>query len=277
MNAVYLCPAKLLNLTKTRVGAVSYLNTKPLLHGIRHHAIMSEIDLVEDYPARIAGMLQNCDLDLGLVPVAALLKLPEWHIVSNYGIGCDGKVASVCLFSEVPVDKIETVLLDYQSRTSVNLARILFRDHWKKEVLFINVTGEDFRKEIKGTTAGVVIGDRALEQRDISAFNYDLGEAWKDFTGLPFVFAAWVSRMPLSQEFTAAFDQANQQGLQCLDEVIAANPSPHYNLKAYYQDCIKYQLTEDMMKGMQLFLEKLKQLPPLNISDLTGRAEAGNV
>src|SRR5438309_6104982 len=107
----------LLLLDKIKVAAVSYLNTKPLLYGIRQHEVLKKIDLIEDYPAKIAQLLINGQVDVGLVPVAIIPKLKEWHIVTDYCIGSEGAVASVCLFSEVPIWEIEKVYLDYQSRT----------------------------------------------------------------------------------------------------------------------------------------------------------------
>ena len=169
----YLCASKVKDLNKIRVAAVSYLNTKPLLYGIRRHGVSKEIELVEDYPARIAQMLIEDRADVGLIPVAATTRLPEWHIVGDYCIGSEGPVASVAIFSEVPIRNVETVLLDYQSRTSVNLARILLKEFWRKDVKLVDASGEDYRSQIRGTTAGVVIGDRALEQRLRSNYIYD--------------------------------------------------------------------------------------------------------
>ncbi len=128
---------------------------------------MGDIDLTIDYPSRIASMLLQDKIDMGLVPVSDHPpKCSNYYINGDYCIGSDGLVGSVCLFSEVPLDKIEKVLLDYQSRTSVELARILFREHWKIHPELVDA-GIDFREHIVGTTAGVVIGDRALEQRQI--------------------------------------------------------------------------------------------------------------
>src|SRR5436190_18837386 len=90
-----------------------------------------EIDLLIDYPANIASLLIKDQIDIGLVPIAVIPSLKEHHIISDYGIGCDGEVASVCLFSEVPLPEIETILLDYQSRTSSALLKILLEEHWK--------------------------------------------------------------------------------------------------------------------------------------------------
>ncbi|HEY0039257.1 MAG TPA: menaquinone biosynthesis protein, partial [Flavisolibacter sp.] len=207
-------------MNKIRVGAVSYLNTKPLLYGIKRHPIFNSIDLVEDYPAKIAHLLVEDKIDVGLIPVAATTKLSSWYIVGEYCIGADGPVASVCLFSEVPIENVETVLLDYQSRTSVNLAKILLNEHWQKKVNFIDATGEDYRKKIKGSTAGVVIGDRALEQRQYNKYIYDLGQEWKAFTGLPFVFAAWISNKKLPASFEEQFNEANAMGLRHIADVV---------------------------------------------------------
>ncbi len=90
-----------------------------------------EMDLVFDYPAKIASFLINDQVDIGLIPVAIIPDLAEYHIISDYCIGCNGEVASVCLFSEVPLHEIKTIVLDYQSKTSVALLKILLQEHWK--------------------------------------------------------------------------------------------------------------------------------------------------
>ena len=248
------------HLNKIRVGAVSYLNTKPLLHGIRNSSIFGEIELVEGYPAQIAQMLIDGALDIGLVPVAVIPRLKEWHMVGDYCIGADGPVASVCIFSDVPMNDVEAVFLDYQSRTSVRLAKILLRDHWKKNVHFIDATGEDYRNQIQGSTAGVVIGDRALVERSASRYIYDLAAAWKEHTGLPFVFAAWISNKKLPGSFVHAFNAANAEGIRAVDTVVAETPYEAFDLKAYFTRFISYELTAEKKKGLQLFLEKIKTL-----------------
>lgn len=251
---------KLIHLKQIRVAAVSYLNTKPLLYGLRKHPIAAQLSLIEDYPASIARMLLNDEVDLALVPVAMIPLLPGARMVTEVCIGAEGPVASVGIFSECPMEAIESVYLDYQSRTSVNLARILLRDYWRREVRIINAAGEDFREKLSGTTAGVVIGDRALQQRLHSPFCFDLAEAWINYTSLPFVFAAWVSNKPLPSNFETAFNEANLSGLQHLPEVIAENPYPVYDLHRYFTQNISYELTVNKRKGLALFLEKLKGL-----------------
>ncbi|MEP6845784.1 MAG: menaquinone biosynthesis protein [Panacibacter sp.] len=255
--------AKIDELEKIKVGAVSYLNTKPLLYGIRRSVeLMEMIELVEDYPAKIAAMLVDGTIDVGLAPVAVIPRLKEWHIVSDYCIGADREVASVCLFSDVPVDKIERILLDYQSRTSVSLCKVLLKHFWKIEPV-IEEAKEHYIKEIKGTTAGVVIGDRALIQRKISPYIYDLAGSWKKMTGLPFVFAAWIANKKLPENFIELFNAANALGMTHIDDVIAENSCPVYDLKTYYTTNISYTLDEQKLKGMDLFLEYLKVSEPV--------------
>jgi chorismate dehydratase len=238
------------------VGVVNYLNTKPLLYGLEHSPVINDIVLVQDFPAQIAKKLLDDEIDVGLVPVAVIPKLPVAHVISNYCIGCDGPVASVCIFSEVPISQIDTVLLDYQSRTSVELAKLLLREHWKIEPQLV-YTKSDYQSDIKGTTAGLVIGDRALKQRSISPFIYDLGEAWKVHTGKPFVFAAWIANKQLDVDFIKAFDEANGLGLSNIQNVLAEITNPLFDMEEYYTKYIQYQLDDAKKEGMQMFLEKL--------------------
>lgn len=237
---------------------MSYLNTKPLLYGIKKHPFLDEIELIEDYPSKIAQMLIDDEADVGLIPVAATLQMKKWNMVTDYCIGSDGAVASVCIFSDVPMHEVKKLYLDYQSRTSVNLAKILLKEYWKKDVEFINANGEDYRQQIKGTTAGVVIGDRALQQRTQSKYIYDLGEAWKKHSGLSFVFAAWIANKKLPEEFVNTFNEANGVGFQNLNEVIKENPFSFFDLRKYYTECISYILDDEKRKGLNLFLQNLK-------------------
>ncbi len=219
--------------------------------------MLDEVKLKLDYPASIAQQLIKNELDMGLVPVAVIPQLKKHFIIGDYGICCDGAVASVCLFSEVPLEEVEEVLMDYQSRTSVRLARILLQEHWKVEPKFTD-TRSDYRQRIKGTTAGVVIGDRALEQRLVSPYIYDLGAAWKAFTGLPFVFAAWISNKELPEDFAMHFNAVNCYGLDRLDEVIGEHPFPAYNLQTYYRENIHYKISPEAISGLTQYLKYLK-------------------
>lgn len=242
---------------KIKVGAVSYLNSKPLLYGLSRPPITDEIELSTAYPSRLAAQLREGEIDVALLPVAAMQEIEGAHIVSEYGIAADANVVSVALFSKVPIDQITAVILDYQSRTSVRLTQLLFEEYWKKEVVFLPAK-ERFIEEIQGTTAAVIIGDRALEQLPNFPYNYDLSKAWKELTGLPFVFAAWVSNRELPEDFLRKFNEANALGMSLLDEIAEANEVSYYSLKTYYNHNIVYQLGPEQRKGLALFLEKIK-------------------
>ena len=248
---------------KIKVGIVNYLNTAPLIYGLRNSNVMNDIELIPDFPANLARDLINNSIDIGLVPVAAIPQLKEWWLIGDYCIGAEGAVASVCLFSEVPLKEIKKVMLDYQSRTSVALARILIKEYWKLDVEIENAAS-GFETEINGTTAAVVIGDRALRQRNISTYKYDLAEAWTAFTGLPFVFAAWVSNKPLPESFISSFNEANAFGVAHIAEVVKTLDNSLFNLDEYFTRYISYPLDERKRRGLQQFLRFLD--PDLTLS-----------
>lgn len=251
---------KLKNLDrKVKAGAVSYLNTKPLIYGFEQGEMNDELDLVMDYPANIARLLLDGEIDLGLVPVAVLPEMKEYYIVGDHCIGCDGPVASVCLFSQVPVHKIQTVLLDYQSRTSVALVQVLIKEFWKQEVVFEHATGE-FRQRVQGNTAALVIGDRAFDMIHRCEYVYDLGEAWKSYTGRPFVFAVWAANIKPGEAFTKRFNAANAVGFSHLPEIIekAGVPSHYPDLLKYFTRNIRYRFGSEQQEALALFLEKLE-------------------
>ena len=236
------------------MGIVNYLNTKPLLYGLGKSPVSEMIELTGDYPARLAETLIKGEIDVGLIPVAVLPDLPEYHIIGTHCIGTEGEIASVALFSEVPMNEIKKVLLDYQSRTSVELLKYLMKEYWGINPELIHARNEDYRKEISGTTAGLVIGDRAFEQRKISTFIYDLGSEWRAITGLPFVFAAWVSTSPLPADFVDAFDKANAMGLEHIPEIVAGEPFELFDLEKYYRFHLSYKLDEKKKKGLEYFM-----------------------
>lgn len=242
---------------KIKVGAVSYLNTKPLLYGIERSPLMEEIELSVEYPSELARKLKHHEIDLALLPVAAMNDIPGAAIVSDYGIAADGHVASVCLFSQVPIAEIESVYLDYQSRTSVRLAQLLLEKHWKKEVVYQQAP-ENYIEYISGKKAGVIIGDRALKQLSNFEYVYDLADAWKQLTGLPFIFAAWIANKKLPEAFLKSFNEANAVGLQHINSIVVENPFPYYDLEQYYRKDIHYYLSEEKKKGLRQFLEWIR-------------------
>lgn len=214
------------------------------------------VDLIIDFPSKIASMLLNDEIDVGLVPVAIIPEMEEHYIISDYCISCDGEVASVCLFSDVPLDKIEKILLDYQSRTSVELLKVLIKQFWKINPK-LEETNNEYQSRISGTTAALVIGDRGLQQRKISPYIYDLGEEWKKFTDLPFVFAAWVSNKKLDKDFINSFNEANSFGLNKIGKIVEASSFSNFDLNDYYTKYISFQLNDAKLYALRLFLQKI--------------------
>jgi len=241
---------------KIRVGAVSYLNTKPLVYGFENGAMKEQIILISDYPAKIATMLMNDEIDIGLIPVAVIPQMKEHYIISDYCIGASQAVASVCLFSEVPLNEIKEILVDYQSRTSAALLKILLQQYWKISPELID-TSNGYQQNIKGKTAGLVIGDRALEQRTHSKYIYDLAEAWQQMTGLPFVFAAWVANKKLSKNFVESFNKATAEGFVHIDEIVISTGFEAYDMDMYYRKNIDYKLDEKKLEALKVFLNFL--------------------
>lgn len=237
---------------------MSYLNTKPLIYGFEKGMMKEEVELVMDYPANIASMLINDEIDIGLVPVAILPVLKLYYLISDYCIACDGEVASVCLLSEVPVNEIQTVLLDYQSKTSVALLKILLKEHWNIKPKLVDAE-QGYELSISGTTAGLVIGDRALEQRNRSKYCYDLGQSWKELTGLPFVFAVWVSNKSMDKQFIEKFNMTNDLGITNIEEVIKLSNFLSFDLKLYYTKYIKYIIDNKKQNGLNEFLNRIEK------------------
>lgn len=243
-------------MTKIKISAITYLNTKPFLYGIMHNDLMDLIDLSLDVPSVCADKLIAGTVDLGIIPVAEISEIKGAEIVTDYCIACSGKVRTVVLASMVPLEEVEKIVLDYQSRTSVQLVRILARDYWQIDPEWQNGEANYIEKDLKGTTAGVIIGDRVFEAEKQFPYIYDLGEAWKAHTGLDFVFACWVANKPLESAFVEKFETALQDGIVHIPEVIAEYQLryPDYPFEEYFRENIFYHLDESKRKGMKLFL-----------------------
>lgn len=247
---------------KLKLTAVSYLNTKPLLYGIFKSSIAEKIDLQLDIPSVCAAKLRDGRADLGLVPVAVIPELPSPRIISDYCIGTVGTVHTVAVFADRPLEELTHLYLDHHSRTSVELVQILLREYWRLAPELIPAT-EGYIETIGGTTGGLVIGDRTIGLHQRFPYVYDLGEAWMDHTGLPFVFAAWISNQSPDSEFILEFNLALQLGLQHIPELIylLPTPQPGFDLKEYFTHFISYELDARKKQALALFLKKMGHRP----------------
>lgn len=250
-------------MNKIRIAAVSYINTFPFLYGIEKSGILNgEYELLIDVPSKCAQYLIEDKVDIGLVPVAVLNKLNYKEIVSQFCIGASGQVKSVVLLANNELNKLEKIFLDYQSQTSVLLVKVLAKFFWNIEVIWEN-TSEGFESKVLKNNEGVIIiGDRVFKQVDRFKFQYDLALEWKNFTGLPFVFAAWIANKSLPDTFLNNFNQALDYGVNhIIDSIKNYNRfSYSIDLEKYLNENIDYRLNDDKITAMNKFLELIQQL-----------------
>lgn len=254
-----------------KVTVVNYLNSKPFMYGIEQSDLKDKIDFLDEFPALCAESLIQGKTDVALIPAAMILQLKTPHIVSPYCIGSIGKVQTVCLFSNVPIEEVTDVILDYQSRTSVRLFQILAKEYWKIQPKY-HASEPGFSQYIEENTAAVLIGDRTIKFFDKYPYIYDLGEIWKLHTELPFVFAAWVANESLDPEFLKDFQAAFELGLQSIDQIVEDFKSvnnDHFDLEKYYKTYMDYPLDEDKKIGLELFLTKVAELEQWDKPHLT--------
>ncbi len=241
-------------MSQLRISAVSYLNTKPFIYGLYRSDLAGLIDLSLDIPSVCAHKLLTGEVDLALAPVAIIPELPEAHIISDYCIGAVGQVKTVCIFSDTPLNMVQRIYLDFHSRTSVALVRILCEKYWHIQPEFVAAT-EGFEQQISGTTAAVIIGDRAIGREKQFAYTYDLGEAWMNWTGLLFVFAAWISTKPLPAALVSRFNAALQLGIEHIPELTKILPTmPGFDVEEYFRRHISYELDQPKWMALHRFL-----------------------
>jgi chorismate dehydratase len=242
--------------TKIRVGAVRYLNAKPLVYQLESLAPHAEI--VYDLPSRLADGLAAGRLDVALIPSIESFQDPGYVIVSDACIACHGPALSVKLFSRVPVEEIRTLALDEGSRTSAALARILLKEQVglkpELEKLPIGAAVYDTRAD-----AVLLIGDRAMQPvREPFTVVWDLGEEWFRWTGVPVVFAMWIARGGVDLGgFDGALSAARDLGLANLDRIAADEAGP-LGLEpslciSYLRDHLHYRLGPREFLGLEIF------------------------
>ncbi len=254
-----------------RVGAVSYLNTKPLV--FRLTELAPRVQLSFDLPSRLADQLDRGQLDVALIPSVEYFQHPDYEIVSDACIGCRGPVWSVKLLSRVPWPAIRTLALDEGSRTSVALARILLDQRFGVRPQLLPLPIHQPLEEAKGD-ALLVIGDRAIHPpADGFVAEWDLGDEWCRWAELPFVFAMWVARPGFaSPELGRALEAARDAGVAHLAE-IAAHEAAALRLTAddclrYLRDNLYFHLGSREREGLALFRRHAAELglaPPLPV------------
>ncbi|WP_432711640.1 menaquinone biosynthetic enzyme MqnA/MqnD family protein [Pedobacter sp.] len=241
-------------MNKIKISAVSYINTKPFIYGIEHSQILDKIDLSLDIPTDCAAKVIDGQVDMGLMPVAAFPLVPNGQLIGGYCIGSIGAVNSVFIFSKVPVEEIKSLRLDSHSRTSNHLSQVLMKFYWKQQIaLTTDIDAE--------TDAIVLIGDRTFGKKDQYAYAYDLGEEWMKFTGLPFLYAAWIANKAIPEDFIAEFNEALLFGLDHRKELLKELPEfERFDMEDYLMNKLNFELTAEKKQAMDLFLSYIERL-----------------
>jgi chorismate dehydratase len=241
-----------------RVGAVSYLNSKPLIQDLEDLAENAELML--DYPSLLADDLAEGRIDVGLIPSIEVIRSPHYEVISNACVATQGPVLSVKMYSRVPLGKIKRLALDMGSRTSATLVRIMLAEQYG---VYPEVEPLPIEQTIEATTADAIllIGDRAIHTPSTTfAATWDLGEEWLRWTGLPFVFAMWAVRRDHEiGSLETALCQARDKGVSMLDE-IARREAPKLGIdvavaESYLKNNLSFYLGSAERCGLQLFQE----------------------
>jgi chorismate dehydratase len=249
---------------KIRISAVRYANTYPFMYGLTESGFNKKVIIETDYPSDCAAKLISGRVDIGLIPVAVLPQMQEYHIISDFCLGAYGKVRTVLLLSNCPFNEINAINLDYRSRSSVSLARILAKKAWKREFHWNNTSaGFDFI-HIPKNEAVVLIGDLCFEYENSFNFKIDLAEEWYKFTGLPFAFACWTANKKLDNDFLVEFNKILGIGVKNIPAVVEkygkSGSIRGDELRTYLTINMSYDLNIDKRKAINLFLDLLKEL-----------------
>jgi chorismate dehydratase len=246
-----------------RIGAVNYLNTKPLIHQLE--ALAPKAELVLDYPSRLADQLARGELEVALIPVIEYFRAEKYRLIPNIAIASQGPVLSVTLFSRVPWTEIRRVALDEGSRTSAVLTQVLLRRKYGVQPDVCPLPLDRSADEVDAD-AVLLIGDRAMHAC-LPGFRhaYDLGQEWHEWTGLPFVYAAWAVRDGVDLGLTLdAFYEAKRRGIEEVG-VIAAREAPALQLDAgfcrrYLANIIRFDLGPRELAGLHHYYTLASEL-----------------
>jgi len=251
--------------SRIRIGAVSYLNTRPLVFGLEQGIGAARIELCYDVPSALAARMERGELDVGLLPSIELGRIPGLEIVPGLGICTRGPARSVLLVSRRPLAEIRSVALDPQSRTSNALAQVLCADVWSIEPECA-VGALEIEEALSTADAAVRIGDKALFEplpADVEA--HDLGSAWTRATGLPFVWAVWAARAGVvDRRLYEDLHDSRREGRRALDAIAddyTWNGRQYPELaRAYLQSHILHRFGSPELKGLELFLKSAARL-----------------
>jgi cyclic dehypoxanthinyl futalosine synthase len=245
-----------------RVAAVAYLNARPLWEGLDREPASARVRLDCATPTEVARQVAEEEAAFGLMPVAAAASIGDLRMVRGCAIGARGAVRSITIVAERPIENLQSLAVDLSSRTSVVLARLVLRHlHGGREPRLVGSSPREAIESVAGSMGALVIGDPALEIEGRFEHALDLGQAWWQWTGLPFVFAAWCGRPgALSLDDELLLQEARRLGLArrdaLADEHAARTGLPAASLRAYLQEAIRYDFGDDERRGLERFYQE---------------------
>ena len=258
---------------KLRIGRISYLNVLPIYYPMEHGVMGHNFELVYGPPAELNEQMAQGELHVASTSsIEYARNADQYYLVPDMAIGSRGPVMSVLLISQKPIEELdgETILSTAQSHTSAALLRMLFRDHLKLTVQYESGSVSERIDSGELPVAALCIGDEALRLRGDNRFAYrlDLGEAWREWTGLPFVFGVWVvSRKAVAdgcfgEDPARLFVRAKDWGVANIEQMISISADAGFLDKAGFREYFKglvYNLREREQEGLTLFFERLAQ------------------
>ncbi len=242
-----------------RVGAVGYLNARPLTWALDRMPDRWRIRY--DVPSVCSALLHAGEVDLGLTPSVEYLHGADYRFVPGVGIGSRGPVASVAMYSRHPIEDIRHIALDTSSRTSVALMRVLCEHRFHIRPQFAP-HGPDLSAMTKQYDAALLIGDPAFDadHESLGLKKVDLGEEWTAMTGLPFVYAAWMGHPGgVTADDIDALQAAQAEGVSSVDAIAAeyghGDAARTAKAARYLRDNVRYGLGREEAAGLQMFLD----------------------
>jgi chorismate dehydratase len=245
------------------IGTVPYLNACPLVDWFHFDGRDRGVSVVDAVPSALATLIKSGDVAVGLVSTLQAIVDPSMHVLDGVGVAATGKVESVRLFSKCPITSIETIALDSSSNTSNVLLQILMIKRYGKSCVYTHHQ-PNLASMTSCSDAALLIGDNGYAEIDEYPYVYDLGQEWFEYTGLPFVYAVWTSRAPITAELMDLLNQACDWGTAKLDFLAEARALKHGTTVPralhYFNEVMQYRLRQSHRDGLALYTAYVREL-----------------
>lgn len=243
-----------------RIAAVSYLNTKPWVYAFERTTWPQPVEVYLLTPSELEKSYINDECDIALLPVAALKNLKDYRLITDFCIGADGDVNSVIIVSHKPLNEVSKMYLDYESVTSVALAKLLVTKYFNYNMTFVNAQMGYEKIASTENAAALIIGDRALALRSEFAYVHDLAGEWKNWQHLPFAFACWVCKPHVEEEFIKFFNTVLADAVTNLNSFLKQYSHPQFDattIENYLSHHIQYTFDDKKKQAVKLFLSMI--------------------